>query len=665
MRVRLTLVLVTATAALAGGAHAASAGVIEVCKSATNGMAGKPFTYAVSGGSSITVYGGRCSGPITVGGGSVTVTEGVSDPATDVASILVRPSIRKQSADLAGRSVTVTPGASTSSETLVNFVNEPAGGAYGGLKICKVTETQSWIGRSFSFSVNGGPLVSTEANFALGGPGTWTCRLVGFFPLGSLVTVQEQLLPGTHVGYIDAEPNQSIVDFDVEQGWMRLRIDGATTMIFDNEPLAPSGAGYLEICKDRAHVAGSTDDGVQGSYSFAVTDAAGATENVSVLAGQCSEPLAVAAGLAQVQELPSAGTSVSAIFTLPAGRLLTANLVNRTAAVEVPVSGDPADETQVHFVNQAQRGQFKICKALGASSASLAGTTYTFDWRTSTGASGTLPITAALSTQCRIVGDFPTGTEITVSERNPGAFVDSQGVGTVRIGSGVSTLTVTNTASGVLEICKARIDGLATQPTFKFRVDASSATTTVQAGKCSMPTRVAIGTHTVTELPDDRYELDASRRDGGIAVFPADREVARNLNLRTVTVTVPFGGEGETLVTFYNRTKQALLKVCKTIPSTSQDALGTKEFEFTVDISGFTLQVVRLRPGECTFPFGPFPIPDNDFSVFVDETVQPGFAVESISVTGGVVTQKTATSVFIRPAPGMNVVTFRNRATDP
>jgi hypothetical protein len=354
---------------------------------------------------------------------------------------------------------------------------------------------------------------------------------------------------------------------------------------------------------------------------------------------------------------------VSGIFTLPAERLLSTNFVNRTASVEVPVSADPADETQVHFVNQAQRGQFKICKALGASSSSLAGTTYWFDWRTSTGETGSVPIVAATSTQCRIVGDFPTGTEITVTERNPGAFVDSQGVGSVRIGSGVSTLTVTNTASGVLEICKAKIAGLTTQPTFKFRIDASSSTISVQAGKCSMPTRVAIGTHTVTELPDDRYELDASRADGGVSVYPADREVARNLSLRTVTVRVPYGGEGETLVTFANRTKQALLKVCKTIPSTSQDALGAKPFDFTVDISGFTLQTVSLRPGECSGTYGPFPIPDNDFSVFVNETPGAGFTVEAITLTGGVITQRNGGGVFIRPAPGVNVVTYRNRAT--
>ena len=301
-----------------------------------------------------------------------------------------------------------------------------------------------------------------------------------------------------------------------------------------------------------------------------------AATQLAVLAGQCSAPLAVAAGLAQVQELAGPGTSVAGVYTIPAVRLLAANLVNRTASVEVPASADPADETQVHFVNQAQRGQLKICKALGPSSAFLAGQTFWFDWRASTGASGSLPITAAASTQCRILGDFPIGTVVSVEERNPGAFVDSQSVGTVRVGSGVSTLTVTNTASGVLEICKARIRRRRRPADLPL------------PGRCERDHRERPGRQ-VLAAPARRDREPRGHRarrrrlrarrvtaDGGIAVCPADREVGKNLGTRTVTVFVPYGPEGETLVTFHNRLKPALLKICKPIPPTSQDALGGK-----------------------------------------------------------------------------------------
>src|SRR3954466_9436974 len=93
---------------LAVGANAASAQVIEICKSSANGMSGRSFQYSISGGASVTVNGGRCSGPITVAAAQVTITEAQSSPATDVFSTTVRPSLRKVSEDLVNRSVTVT-----------------------------------------------------------------------------------------------------------------------------------------------------------------------------------------------------------------------------------------------------------------------------------------------------------------------------------------------------------------------------------------------------------------------------------------------------------------------------------------------------------------------------------------------------------------------------
>ena len=67
------------------------------------------------------------------------------------------------------------------------------------------------------------------------------------------------------------------------------------------------------------------------------------------------------------------------VWTLPEDRLQGTNLLNRTADVEVPVSSDPNDETQVHFVNKTQRAQLKICKALGPGSSDLVGKPFYFD----------------------------------------------------------------------------------------------------------------------------------------------------------------------------------------------------------------------------------------------------------------------------------------------
>ena len=131
----------------------------------------------------------------------MTITEAQSNPATDVHATTVRPSLRKVSEKLPGRSVTVTTGASTSSETLVTFTNQPAGGNYGTLKVCKLTETPAYLGKLFSFSVNGGPLVSTEANDAFDDPANWSCRILGSFQVGSNVNVHEQIPAGTEVRY--------------------------------------------------------------------------------------------------------------------------------------------------------------------------------------------------------------------------------------------------------------------------------------------------------------------------------------------------------------------------------------------------------------------------------------------------------------------------------
>ncbi len=110
--------------------------------------------------------------------------------------------------------------------------------------------------------------------------------------------------------------------------------------------------------------------------------------------GQCSEPFQVAAGISEVVEGPSPGYDLVDAATIPDDRLLTTNLINRTVDVEVPTSDDQNDETQVHFFNQTQRAQLKLCKTLGPGSADLIGQTFGIDWSSDNGAGGTAWITA-------------------------------------------------------------------------------------------------------------------------------------------------------------------------------------------------------------------------------------------------------------------------------
>jgi hypothetical protein len=376
------------------------------------------------------------------------------------------------------------------------------------------------------------------------------------------------------------------------------------------------------------------------------------------------------------------------VLTYPSDRLLTTNLINRTATVEVPVSASVNDETQVHFFNIAQRAQLKVCKALGPGSADLVGKSFDFVASGTNGQTSTFSITAGATTQCKIAGVWPIGTTVGVGElldRNPGGpgeFIDVTGEGDVTLAAGINTVTITNTARGLLEVCKARVDfGLrstATQPTFRFRID-GGAPFNVQAGKCSPPKRVSVGNHTVTEAGSttylanvDPYELDPTAPGGGITAFPADREVNKNLNTRTITVSVPYGPNGETLVTFYNRIKLARLKVCKVIPVTSQDALGGKDFSYNVLDSGGGLITTLgpIKPGECTAFTEPTPIlgPDGGpvFRYILETSTVVNYTVTNATCTGCLVfgwSGGPLSALYL--GPGLNVVTYTNTALDP
>jgi len=660
------VVAVAAAGILVVGAQAASAQTIEICKSGTNGMTGRTFSYTVTplNGTSFgaTAIGGRCSGQITYTAASntVTVTELQSTPATDVSKIDVRPSARKQSENLAGRSVTVTAGLTSGSETLITFFNEPAGGTSGVLKLCKLTQTPAFLGRQFSFSVNGAPLVSTEANDAFADPATWSCRLVGPYQVGSNVTVQEQIPPGVEVQFIDTDPGSALFDFNTDTGTAVVTVQsGVTVVLFDDEPIAPTQTGYIEVCKNPP---GFQDPAVTGSWTFTITDAAGQTYIRSVVTGQCTEPILVAAGVATVQETQRTGFALTGVFTDPADALLTSNTINGSATVEVPVGATVNDEVQVSFVNEAIRSQLKICKALGPGSTDLVGQTFNFTVTNNTDPSNPIPltgnssVTAGAGTQCVIFGTIPTGTVVTVAETfgadNPatlfdesGEFIDQSGPVTTTIGSGINTVTITNTARGVIEVCKDPVVGINVQPTFQFRVDGGGIFG-VPAGGCSQPRRVSVGNHTVTEVAMPNYELT------GITVDPASRLVGTpDLANRTVTVSVPYGPNGETVVTFTNRIQQGRFKVCKTIPLSSFDSLNGKPFNFTLFVQNggthaaptfsstplvLNASTDRTNLTTCSgfTAFAPILQPNGEKTIAaVQEQLTGGFAVDSITVS--------------------------------
>ena len=306
--------------------------------------------------------------------------------------------------------------------------------------------------------------------------------------------------------------------------------------------------------------------------------------------------------------------------------------------------GDVSTETQVHFLNAAVMGQLKVCKALAPGSDVLDGQTFDFDVTRHAdvdppaGPTQRVSVRAsATSTQCVIVGSFPVGEQVQVSEGRAAATTStSPARAVVTIATGINSITITNRAMGILELCKAPVGGLTTQPTFRFRVDGGSIIP-VRAGACTLPMRVAIGQHSVQELAENDYELKPDAPGGGLDVTPADRLVTRNVGLRTITVSVPYGATGETLVTVTNRVKQGLVKVCKQVPTSSLDALGSKSFDFTVLVDGVAKPgATGLTAGTCSFPIGPFPILRADGTPTIVKVTEDGASATSAWTLGGV-----------------------------
>jgi len=642
------VVAVAAFGILVVGAHAASAGTLEICKSGANGMTGKTFNFSVApnAGSTIgtsvkpTGAGFTCTSVITLPGAtSATVTE--SDPtgqSTETASITVIPSAREVAGtnNPAQRRVTVTLGTTTANETIVRFVNQAVGGTSATLKVCKTSETPSFVGRSFSFSVNGGPLVSTTANDAFGDPAFWSCRILGTFQAGSVVRVREAIPAGAEVNYIDTDPGTGLVDFNTNNcvtptptqltcGEAFVRLDpGVTIVQYDDEPVALAGTGFIEICKNPP---GFQDPAVTGFWHFTITDQDGNLVTTrDVLTGQCTTAIEVPAGIVNVQESARAGFQLTNVFTIPADALAGSNTINGTASLEVPVSATEDQEVQVNFVNEAIRTQLKVCKALGANSGVLVGQTFNFRVTNITDPDnpvflGPVSVTAGSTTQCTIFGNVPAGTVVRVDEvfgpDNPntlfdesGQFIRTNSPGTVTMGGSgttANTVTITNTAFGQIEICKDAVAGLATQPTFNFRID-NGAMIAVPGNSCSNAVNVSVGNHTVTELNPGDFDVTA------ITVDPSGRRVGTlDLAGRSVTVNVPYGPNGETVVHYTNAIRTGSVKVCKTIPITSADTLAPapngRDYTFTVSIQtspgnpGTFMQVpltVHLAPGQLT-----------------------------------------------------------------
>jgi len=242
-------------------------------------------------------------------------------------------------------------------------------------------------------------------------------------------------------------------------------------------------------------------------------------------------------------------------------------------------------------------GQFKICKVAGTGVTQ--GKLFTFKVA---GNSFNVPAGPAENGYCVLAGQYPVNTQLTIEEVIPdGYYVSrievkpdrtvskntSQGMVTVKIGSGVTEAIFTNKVigsptptrtptsvntptpkptntptptpscspnctptptpipKGRLQICK-EADGEGVTGYFTFRFETRSRS--VPVGACAGLISVNAGSLTITEVEQTGYKVT------DIYTIPANRLISKNLNGGSATVTIVEGtAASQTIVIFRNR----------------------------------------------------------------------------------------------------------------
>jgi len=453
-------------------------------------------------------------------------------------------------------------------------------------------------------------------------------------------------------------------------------------------PAAAQGPqGWIEVCKQ------AQGPFVSGAYSFTITPAAGPVIHTDpVQVGQCSDAYQVDAGNATVVEDPVANTSVYASWAYPSARVVSRNNATRTIVANV-VAGNVNSETAVVFWNQATVGQVKVCKALSANSAALAGKTFTYSlWSNVGGNYNNLTVqagTAGGQAVCKFYpGTFPIGAKVTVTEQNtnnvkntnvvinPASSNNGSAPPVAKLivsGTGPTLATFTNQALGTLQVCKAAADKETALNSFDFVINGDDENPiTVPAGECSGPITLPAGSATVEELAKAHFVLT------GIMTVPSNRRVT-GYKVNPATVLVPFSGPNaggnETIVTFTNRVARAYFKICKT---SSEQSLQNTAFTFPWSVSrpnDVTGQDV-LKPGHCSALHGPYPVEDGEGNLTVattSENAMATVAVNAITLTGEGSFEPGSPNTAARTASfnlggnddGVTTVTYNNVRTPP
>ncbi len=396
-------------------------GTIEVCKQPGDSYVSGSFTFVLSeGGWSETlppVPVNSCSGPTTVPAGQVTVTEEPVFPYS-VSSVGSIPQSALVAENLANGEATFNVAANA--DTTAIFTNSTA---FGYVKVCKVLDSNSsaLTGTVFTFNVTDAAGTQTLPVVA-NAPGIAACALdFTALPLGSTANV-------TEVGQANVNLTSISVTSGSQNGTTASLIVGTSvnTATFYNQAM-----GWVEVCKNAA-------DPSTGQQSFPFTVNGGPI--FVVLAGQCSQPIEVPAGVATIVEMPGnpnfylQNVTAEGLYAPYPDELISwfanPNQNGGTAFVNVPFGGVNV-ETVVTFTDAVLTGEFKICTAQTSPDANLAkGEPFVFDYSytvngvtTSNSVTLTNPVSGA--TCSGLIGPVPvvnangSAVTISVSEEQP------------------------------------------------------------------------------------------------------------------------------------------------------------------------------------------------------------------------------------------------------
>ena len=215
----------------------------------------------------------------------------------------------------------------------------------GTIKVCKVAGPGVTVGTPYTFRGWGPVTASIPAGPAPGG----YCNVIGSFPVGLPVTVDEDVPPDTSVAIAVAGSGTILGIPDLVAGKVVVKVGaGVTEVTFTNRR-----TGFIEICKKSAGL-----PPVTGTFQFAVDG-----NLYTVPVGTCTGPIELPLGPTTISEVYTYGVAMAGCSAVPGP--VSCTFWPPTATVTVQPGG-LGQQQIVTFYNRKVGIPVEPAKATGA-----------------------------------------------------------------------------------------------------------------------------------------------------------------------------------------------------------------------------------------------------------------------------------------------------------